>query len=615
MTEPFSWETFCQESAASQQDWSMLGDNAQQLLRSLRLSQVHPTCDDFFRHQEGVGTLDSEGLAYPVSTDVPQMGPMSRIEHYHSGPVDLFVTMWQPVLPAIVALTELLFRLFAVVVAPLGIAYLLAEALSLSSGLTMTTRSPTMKGFTTDSKAVKQKIGSLSHGNTSSAFTSFVIVMTVLSSVVLSTDTCHVYESGPTYGISMLLLSSLLSWFVCRRRSLRMTSYLVYGLLVLTVYLSYDSRSHTFSFGGSLPHNVQEGLYHDDSNSLVNSIVQHWPIEKRTYDYNTGATPWMPTGDARTMLPFLMSFLPELENLQKVWLPTVDGEHIRLEVSFPATPIDKNTNKDDANDNINDNSTKNGVMLEHDPSKPVFLLLHGLTGGSQEEYVRDFTLRANANGSTVVIMIARGLMDTPVKGWNIFDAAKVVDVHATSKALRRALSSEQTLVGAGYSMGAIILANYVARAGKDCPLDAAIPVSGGLDMRPQQYNYRSRRLVQRFVALSIREQFVLGKFGDRYGGRLTREEMRGLFRADDITVSIFGQRKRGVNCAVAVAVAVAVAGNYCYSWYWFLMVVLTLLALLSITPIVYPFVSFSEWRNTSLWRTTATKIWSTICPK
>ena len=70
-------------------------------------------------------------------------------------------------------------------------------------------------------------------------------------------------------------------------------------------------------------------------------------------------------------------------------------------------------------------------------------------------------------------------MDTPVFGANIFHGARVTDVNAAAKALKRSMGKGQTLAGAGYSMGAIVLANYVSRSGKRCFLDAAVVVSGG----------------------------------------------------------------------------------------------------------------------------------------
>jgi predicted alpha/beta-fold hydrolase len=93
------------------------------------------------------------------------------------------------------------------------------------------------------------------------------------------------------------------------------------------------------------------------------------------------------------------------------------------------------------------------------------------------------------------------------------------------------------LAGVGYSMGAIVLSNYVARSGSDCALDAAIALSGGLDMRVQAFFERAQRLWQPMLAKTLRDVFVVGKFGERYRERLTKQQMLEMMRATHISVS------------------------------------------------------------------------------
>jgi predicted alpha/beta-fold hydrolase len=84
-------------------------------------------------------------------------------------------------------------------------------------------------------------------------------------------------------------------------------------------------------------------------------------------------------------------------------------------------------------------------------------------------------------------------------------------------------------------MGAIILGNLVARAGSDCAFDAAIAISGGLDMRQQINFYRAQRLWQPMLTTELRDTFVLGKWGERVRYRLTKGQMKQLMRATHIT--------------------------------------------------------------------------------
>jgi predicted alpha/beta-fold hydrolase len=120
--------------------------------------------------------------------------------------------------------------------------------------------------------------------------------------------------------------------------------------------------------------------------------------------------------------------------------------------------------------------------------------------------------------------------------WNIFHGARVADAHAAASALRTVLGENQVLIGVGYSMGAIILSNYVASYGVDCALDGAISISGGLDMRFQENFGRAQRLWQPMLAETLRTDFLLGKWGKRIHERLSKYELLRMMRATHITV-------------------------------------------------------------------------------
>ena len=97
----------------------------------------------------------------------------------------------------------------------------------------------------------------------------------------------------------------------------------------------------------------------------------------------------------------------------------VDGEFLALDIAFPYS---------------NNGDHEKQQSFVHDVTKPVYLVLHGLNGGSHEEYVMEFVLRRQAEGSTVVVLVARGLMDLPLKGWNLFHGARTMDVHSAATA-------------------------------------------------------------------------------------------------------------------------------------------------------------------------------------
>lgn len=125
----------------------------------------------------------------------------------------------------------------------------------------------------------------------------------------------------------------------------------------------------------------------------------------------------------------------------------------------------------------------------HRAGKPVFLILHGLNGGSTEPYVLDLVRRAMAEGCTAAVMIARGMMKTKVRGPETFTGARTSDVGAAVDVLLHALSGETRasprplearVVLVGFSMGGIVTANYVAKAKEHSGLAGAVSFSGTL---------------------------------------------------------------------------------------------------------------------------------------
>jgi hypothetical protein len=384
----WSIESYCEAQEPS--DWTSLHAQSQSFLESLNLPRIHPFCSE-----NAPNPFDIPGI--------PAQGPLQTYDHLETT-WDMVVTFIAMAMPSLASLGELWLRLFASVLAPLGIAHLLWKVQE-------------KKTVPTEEANNKREKSILS----------IVCLLSVASSVVILTDTLYVLEFGPWYGATLLLASCVLSFATALKRRLYKTIMGQICLLALLVYLIYDYETGLFQFGhpDDVVH-ISEGLYYDSSNSFISSIVDHWPEPYRTYSIEQGATPWMPTGDSRTGLPFLLCKVDD-PTWTRVWLPVDDGEVVAIDISFPATG--------------------------HDSSKPLYLILHGLNGGSQEEYVKDFAWRRTSEGSTVCVMVARGLMDLPVRGWDVFHGARWTDAHSAAKALRAGLGEGQLLAGVGFSMG------------------------------------------------------------------------------------------------------------------------------------------------------------------
>ena len=512
--------------------------NNRQFLTELNLPAIHPFCINKSNFIEDNNKSSNN--------TIPPMGSLNFLNEVFKGTeeavtgtggsnnnnttttiTDLFqaiTTLWYLVAPTLLAMGELWLRLFAGLFGPIGIVYLVYTNFN-----------------TTNTKKSKSKMKP-------TMSISFGIILTVSSTLILMTDTLYVLQNGPLYGILLFITSICLSIRLCLTYNLNITSVIVVLLCLLSIHLiTTDDNNGTseIHFGSPIDNvRIKDGLYYNTSNKLVSKIVQNWvPKQLHVYDKDHDATSWMPTGDSRTGLPFILNKY------------SIDDEPDWVRVFLEVNGNDD----DDHDDHDDDESNKEYIAIDisfpsnnnvgHDWTKPIYFVLHGLHGGTNEEYIRDLTIRRNKEGSTVIVMIARGLMDTPIKGWNVFHGARTSDVHTAAKTIRtnvlekhsaknqKQQQQQQILVGVGYSMGGIIMSNYVASYGAAVQFDAAIAVSGGLDMRYQEHAYRTQRLWQPMLAGTLRSEFLLGKFGNRVKSKLTKYEFLQIMRATHITVS------------------------------------------------------------------------------
>ncbi|KAL7466666.1 hypothetical protein ACHAXS_006969 [Conticribra weissflogii] len=519
----------------------------------------------------------------------PEIGSISLMELHDGSRYELFLTATTMAAPTL-AMAELWLRLFAFFLAPLCLAWLIHREVRFLSE-------------SGDKKKAKEgryesMRGNYHYLNSDENKLIAINIIGLASSVILFTDSLYVYEFGRNFGFSLFALSSILAIRACvsdekilakkkcadsgysTRKKRALFRGAVFSLIftATTVFLRsdgghfireiinkikaniplrissigaleegiishvnaedlfYDPVTSILDPGIDIP-TIEEGLYFASWSDLASSIVSYWPESSRTYTVGSGATPYLVNGDQRTGIPFLIHKVEEQEYVRAWVTNPYDGEILALDIAFPYSELEI--------DEIREVRKKRNFV--HDSDKPVYLVLHGLNGGSHEEYVKDFVKRRRNEGSTVVVLIARGMMDTYItNGWNVFHGARTGDVDIAARALKRGLDSlakakqkpqRQMLGGVGYSMGAIILSNYVARSGKNCALDAAVAVSGGLDMRQQLNFRRSMRLWQPMLTFGLREDILIGKYARHYKHRLTREQFLKMLRVTSISVS------------------------------------------------------------------------------
>ncbi|KAJ2780220.1 hypothetical protein H4R18_003572 [Coemansia javaensis] len=116
-------------------------------------------------------------------------------------------------------------------------------------------------------------------------------------------------------------------------------------------------------------------------------------------------------------------------------------------------------------------------------ARPVVVLLHGLSGGSQEAYVQLTArhLTAAPYRFRAVVVNYRGCAGVPLTTHTLYNGGHTGDYGAAVAHIQRRLPGAP-LIGVGYSLGANVLTKYVGEQGAACPLRAAVSVCNPYDL-------------------------------------------------------------------------------------------------------------------------------------
>ncbi|KAL8908220.1 MAG: hypothetical protein Q9207_000941 [Kuettlingeria erythrocarpa] len=98
-------------------------------------------------------------------------------------------------------------------------------------------------------------------------------------------------------------------------------------------------------------------------------------------------------------------------------------------------------------------------QLGSDDDKPMLVTLHGLTGGSQEAYLRHLLFTLYKEGWDACVLNARGCAQSKLTSSVLFNARATWDIRQLMKWLRERFP-HRPLFAIGYSLGACILVNY-----------------------------------------------------------------------------------------------------------------------------------------------------------
>eukprot|EP00242_Pyramimonas_sp_CCMP2087_P002582 CAMPEP_0198228596 /NCGR_PEP_ID=MMETSP1445-20131203/113677_1 /TAXON_ID=36898 /ORGANISM="Pyramimonas sp., Strain CCMP2087" /LENGTH=514 /DNA_ID=CAMNT_0043909001 /DNA_START=303 /DNA_END=1847 /DNA_ORIENTATION=+ len=112
---------------------------------------------------------------------------------------------------------------------------------------------------------------------------------------------------------------------------------------------------------------------------------------------------------------------------------------------------------------------------------PLVIFLPGLTGGSQDSYVKWMAMESYQLGFRPVVFNARGCADSPVTSAQFYSAGYTEDMRNVVK-LHKKRYPRAPIMAVGWSLGANILVNYVAEEEEGCMLSSAVSLCNPFDL-------------------------------------------------------------------------------------------------------------------------------------
>ncbi|KAI9064335.1 AB-hydrolase YheT [Trametes sanguinea] len=214
---------------------------------------------------------------------------------------------------------------------------------------------------------------------------------------------------------------------------------------------------------------------------------------------------WLRSGHLQTAYCVVGDFskIDKVEYDRKL-LRTLDGGTIGIDLTPPAQ---ERTLKDDT---------------------PIIVVLHGLTGGSHESYVRSILAPActpveqGGLGYRGIVVNFRGCAGVPLTSPQLYSALHTDDIRVAVLHISK-MYPRAPLIGVGFSLGANVLTRYLAEEGEKsrlvagcalaCPWDL-VASSDHLESHFFHKNVYSRGMAQNLKKVIARHLEALSKFPD-----------------------------------------------------------------------------------------------------
>ncbi|KAF7721357.1 hypothetical protein EC973_004838 [Apophysomyces ossiformis] len=162
---------------------------------------------------------------------------------------------------------------------------------------------------------------------------------------------------------------------------------------------------------------------------------------------------------------------------------------------------------------------------------PTLVLLHGLTGGSHESYIRSVLemIIQPPFGYRGVVINNRGCANSDITTPQLYNGAYTEDVREALKHIQRQMAPGTPLVGIGFSLGSNILVKYLGEEGDKTPLCAAISVANPFDFERSSVvlngTFWNRKIYSATLANNLKRAF--GRHIDtlKEGGKIDVDEI------------------------------------------------------------------------------------------
>lgn len=191
-----------------------------------------------------------------------------------------------------------------------------------------------------------------------------------------------------------------------------------------------------------------------------------------------------------------------------------------------------------------------------DDKRPIVLALHGLSGSSAEPYCRCLMSPLfHKEHFNCFVLDARGCGGMNITTSSLFCALWTEDVRETVKVLKKKYPG-RSIFAVGFSMGSIILTNYLAQEGENSGIDFAVTLSCIWDLRASSNrmeshflsgNFYSPRMAKNLLELLEKQKDKLSE-REQFKKKYTRENICKVHRLTDFDDN-FTSEMFGFSCA------------------------------------------------------------------